>query len=69
MIDVGKERRPQGALEWFRKEYDGQVECPWCGSRETRVISPFGGTVSEMLMACGGCRNTFGWMKWERRRR
>ena len=49
----------------FAARYDGHVACPRCGSEDTHVSSPFGGTVSEMLFQCGACGDGFGWMKWE----
>jgi ring-1,2-phenylacetyl-CoA epoxidase subunit PaaD len=55
----------QGQQEVFGGLYDEQVACPWCESKNTRVISPFGGTVSEISMQCEDCKSTFGWMKWE----
>jgi hypothetical protein len=54
-----------GPQEVFGELYDEQVACPWCESKKTRVISPFGGTVSEIAMQCEACHSTFGWMKWE----
>ncbi len=51
----------------FSARYDGHVACPRCGSEDTHVSSPFGGTVSEMLFQCGSCGDGFGWMKWEHR--
>lgn len=51
----------------FAARYDGHVPCPRCGSDDTHVSSPFGGTVSEMLFQCGACGDGFGWMKWEHR--
>lgn len=52
-------------IKVFAEEYDQKVECPWCKSDNTKVISPFGGTVSEVLFSCNSCKNTFGWMKWQ----
>jgi len=49
----------------FRDSYDQEVKCAWCDSSNTKVISPFGSTVSEVLFKCNSCKNTFGWMKWE----
>jgi C4-type Zn-finger protein len=49
----------------FNERYDGEIECPWCESGNTHVISPFGGTVSEVSMQCDDCKSTFGWMKWQ----
>jgi ring-1,2-phenylacetyl-CoA epoxidase subunit PaaD len=57
----------QGQREVFGELYDEQVPCPWCESKNTRVVSPFGGTVSEISMQCDDCSSTFGWMKWEGR--
>ena len=54
-----------GPQEVFGELYDEQVACPWCESKKTRVISPFGGTVSEIAMQCEACHSTFGWMKCE----
>ena len=53
------------SLAAFAREFDGSVACPWCGSTETAVRSPFGGTVSEILMQCNSCKSGFGWMKWQ----
>jgi transcription elongation factor Elf1 len=52
------------SVEVFRDKYDMTVECPWCGSTDSRVVNPFGGTVSEIAFECGRCGNPFGWMKW-----
>ena len=60
-----KKAPDQGQQEVFGGLYDKQVACPWCESKKTRVISPFGGTVSEISMQCEVCKSTFGWMKWE----
>lgn len=51
----------------FAERYDRHVTCTWCGSTQTRVSNPFGGTVSEILFECDACDNSFGWMKWEHR--
>ncbi|MEH6592560.1 MAG: hypothetical protein V7746_20000 [Halioglobus sp.] len=55
----------KGAEEAFGDLYDEQVACPWCESKNTQVVSPFGGTVSEISMKCNDCQSTFGWMKWQ----
>jgi ring-1,2-phenylacetyl-CoA epoxidase subunit PaaD len=60
-----KKAPDKGQQEVFGGLYDEQVACPWCESKNTRVISPFGGTVSEISMQCEDCKSTFGWMKWE----
>ncbi len=57
----------RGQQQVFGELYDEQVTCPWCESGNTRVVSPFGGTVSEISMQCDDCKSTFGWMKWEGR--
>ena len=63
-----KDNKPAGGQrEVFGDEYDQQIACPWCESTDTRVVSPFGGTVSEISMQCEACKSTFGWMKWQGR--
>ncbi len=59
------EKLDAGPEEAFGDLYNDQVACPWCESKRTKVISPFGGTVSEISMICQACHSTFGWMKWE----
>jgi C4-type Zn-finger protein len=54
-----------GPRRAFGELYDETVACPWCESEDTEVISPFGGTVSEVSMRCRSCKSTFGWMKWQ----
>ena len=58
-------RRSQNLRDLFGAQYDETVRCPWCDSGDTRVTSPYGGTVSEMGMQCNACEATFGWMKWQ----
>lgn len=60
-----KKKRTTGPMQVFGQQYDQHVECPWCKSTDTHVVSPFGGTVSEVSFMCKGCNNAFGWMKWE----
>lgn len=57
-----------GPLERFSAEFDRHVNCAWCNSANTKISSPFGGTVSEIIFTCSDCGETFGWMKWENRR-
>ncbi len=67
MNDRKSEKAGKGQQEVFGDLYDDTVACPWCESTNTSVISPFGGTVSEISMKCDDCKSTFGWMKWEGR--
>ena len=55
-----------GDSRWT-EDYDGQVPCPWCESAETRLVSPYGPSVAEMMFECLGCGQSFGWMKWQQR--
>ena len=65
---VDNTKKPDsGQREIFGEAYDQKVACPWCESNNTHVVSPFGGTVSEISMKCDACNSTFGWMKWEGR--
>ena len=47
--------------------YDNEVACPWCESTKTRLVSPYGPSVAEMMFKCLDCGQGFGWMKWEHR--
>jgi hypothetical protein len=67
MMNAAPEKGKQPGPDNFADEYDEHVACPWCESTETHVVSPFGGTVSEVLFKCRDCESTFGWMKWENR--
>jgi hypothetical protein len=51
----------------FGDRYDREVECPWCESKNTKLVSPFGPSVAEMTFKCNDCENSFGWLKWEHR--
>lgn len=44
-----------------------EVLCPWCQSPNTRMVSPYGPSVAEMLFKCEDCQDSFGWLKWEQR--
>ncbi|GHF66121.1 ring-1,2-phenylacetyl-CoA epoxidase subunit PaaD [Amycolatopsis bartoniae] len=36
-----------------------RVECPHCGSPDTRLLSEFGPTACKALRRCGACQETF----------
>lgn len=38
---------------------NGQLACPWCGSHNTVVDSPFGPTPCRSTHSCKDCRNVF----------
>lgn len=46
------------------KQEDG-VECPYCGSEETILESPFGSTVLKSQYHCEDCNNVFEHIKFE----
>ncbi|MGI9201136.1 MAG: hypothetical protein ACR2QL_08765 [Woeseiaceae bacterium] len=48
-------------------QYDEEVACPWCESTKTRLVSPYGPSVAEMMFKCMDCAQSFGWLKWEHR--
>ncbi len=62
-------RAAAGSRGHFRptEEYDGQVRCPWCESTHTRLVSPYGPSVAEMMFECLDCGQGFGWLKWQHR--
>lgn len=35
------------------------VECPWCGSADTRLQSEFGSTACKAIHVCNACRQPF----------
>jgi ring-1,2-phenylacetyl-CoA epoxidase subunit PaaD len=35
------------------------VSCPFCGSTDTRMQSPFGATLCKQMYVCNGCRQPF----------
>ncbi len=39
------------------------IPCPYCGSTDTRLDSPFGPTRCRAIYFCGACRNQFEHMK------
>jgi ring-1,2-phenylacetyl-CoA epoxidase subunit PaaD len=39
------------------------IPCPWCGSANTRLESPFGPTRCRTIQYCDDCQNTFEDMK------
>jgi hypothetical protein len=57
----------EGEQSVFAGEFDEKVCCPWCSSERNKVVSPWGGTVSEILFRCDDCESVFGWMKWDKR--
>lgn len=40
------------------------VECPFCDTRDTELLSPFGGQLSVAQYWCRKCRTGFDYMKW-----
>jgi ring-1,2-phenylacetyl-CoA epoxidase subunit PaaD len=44
------------------------VACPFCDSRDTQLVSPFGGQLSVSQYWCRSCRTGFDYMKWEAHR-
>lgn len=42
---------------------DPDVTCPRCGSRTTRLLSPFGSTACKALYHCDGCLEPFDYFK------
>jgi ring-1,2-phenylacetyl-CoA epoxidase subunit PaaD len=53
-VDIGSLRRPDG---------EPAVECPRCGSANTRLVSRFGSTSCKALYVCQACREPFDYFK------
>jgi len=47
----------------FEGEFDPEImlnaECPFCGSSNTRLVSPFGPTLCRALYTCSACSQSF----------
>lgn len=41
------------------EEADDRATCPFCGSRETELLSPFGSQLSTAQYLCRSCRSPF----------
>ena len=71
MTKISKKPPPSsvsaGEQKVYAEQFDEKVVCPWCDSENNQVVSPFGGTVSEILFRCEDCKNVSGWMKWDKR--
>lgn len=39
--------------------------CPFCETRETELVSPFGGQLTVATYWCNRCRTGFDYIKWE----
>lgn len=48
---------PQGLITLTRARQ--AVQCPWCGSRDTRLQSEFGSTACKAIHTCNACRQPF----------
>jgi len=46
-----------------REISDGAIECPRCGSKNTRMVSPFGSTPCKAFCICETCREPFDYFK------
>lgn len=45
--------------------YPESAPCPFCGSAETELHSPFGSALSVATYWCLSCRTAFEWIKWD----
>ena len=50
-----------------KQDQSQDIQCPWCDSKNTKLLSPYGPSVAEMQYKCLDCDQGFGWMKWERK--
>lgn len=46
-----------------RRSAGPAIECPRCGSRDTRLVSNFGSTSCKALYRCVSCREPFDYFK------
>jgi hypothetical protein len=45
-------------------ELPAHAPCPFCQTRETRLLNPFGGQLSVAQYWCERCRTGFEYLKW-----
>lgn len=64
--DLGREALHKHGLALpmrFEGEFDPEImlnaECPFCGSSNTRLVSPFGPTLCRALYSCRACSQSF----------
>jgi ring-1,2-phenylacetyl-CoA epoxidase subunit PaaD len=55
VIDISRLRRNAAA--------EARIECPNCGSSDTRLTSQFGSTPCKALYSCSACREPFDYFK------
>lgn len=53
------EKRAAESWQPFSSDRKAPVPCPFCGSSETRLTSPFGSTACKALHYCDGCDQPF----------
>ena len=62
-----EKRESLASAQQAAQDFDGTIACPWCESKNTRLVSPYGPSVAEMMFKCQDCEQSFGWLKWEHR--
>jgi ring-1,2-phenylacetyl-CoA epoxidase subunit PaaD len=59
----GREALRQFGVTVPAQEQSGTPQCPFCGSSEVHLESPFGPTRCRMIYYCDSCRNSFEHMR------
>jgi ring-1,2-phenylacetyl-CoA epoxidase subunit PaaD len=59
----GHELRTSCGVEQTEDESTAGIECPRCGSRNTRLVSQFGSTPCKAFYVCDVCREPFDYFK------
>ncbi len=53
----------RSGCSWSYAENEAAIECPRCGSKNTRVVSQFGSTPCKAFYVCDACREPFDYFK------
>lgn len=51
----------------LRSPLQGPGVCPWCGSEDTELLSPFGQTLMTSQYYCWSCHSGFERVRWQGR--
>jgi hypothetical protein len=58
-MERDSERRTRTSDSAHQGEDGDSAICPFCGSRETELLSPFGSQLSTAQYLCRACRSPF----------
>ena len=65
MSEAGKQKLKDYGIAppWYSTSLDHAIECPQCGSSNTKLLSEFGSTACKALYQCNDCKEPFDYFK------